>query len=237
MQILTSGPHCRGENGTFIVGARPANAISGEIKWERWGEREISIFYEPFPLLPLGSLWLSASNRIPSSLIPFSKNVIRKSPFGLSAATLSSCAGSAARSYIITSLGSSLSLTLLSQTLHTVSSGRGKTHIPRPFLLHMIASAPGKLWFLRSSSSQTCSFSSSSAPCIVIKSKPVQRKTSVNPWLIQTFFGGNFQHVLAVGPQKLGLCHNPLFFAQTLFLRLHEMPSDMTKQPYLTPWE
>lgn len=141
MQILTSGPHCRGENGTFIVGARPANAISGEIKWERWGEREISIFYEPFPLLPLGSLWLSASNRIPSSLIPFSKNVIRKSPFGLSAATLSSCAGSAAQSYIIASLGSSLSLTLFSQTLQAVSSGRGKTHIPRPFLLHMIASA------------------------------------------------------------------------------------------------
>lgn len=58
----------------------PGNAISGEIKWERRSERKISIFYEHFPRPPLGFLWLSASNRIPSPLIPFSKNVIRKSP-------------------------------------------------------------------------------------------------------------------------------------------------------------
>lgn len=36
-----------------------------------------------FPFLPLGFLRLSASNRIPSSLIPFSKNVIRKKPIGV----------------------------------------------------------------------------------------------------------------------------------------------------------
>lgn len=69
-----------------IVRAGPENAISGKIKRERWSERKISIFYEPFPLLPPGTLWLGTSNRIPSSLIPFSKNVIRKSPFGLSIA-------------------------------------------------------------------------------------------------------------------------------------------------------
>lgn len=226
MQILISGPHCRGENGTFIVGARPANAISGEIKRERWGEREISIFYEPFPVLPLGSLWLSESNRIPSSLIPFSKNVIRKSPFGLSTATLSSCVGSAAQSYIIASLGSSLTHPLQPDSPCRLIRPREDTQTSS------IASAPGKLRFLRSSSSQTCSFSSSSAPCIVIKSNLAERKTSVNPRLF-----GNFRHVLAVGPQILALCHNPLFYTQTLFPRLHEMPSDMTKQTYLTPWE
>lgn len=65
------------------------------------------------------SLWLSASNPIPSSLILFSKNVIRKSPFGLSIAPFSSCVGSATQSYIIKSLG--FSLALFSQT-HLSSS-------------------------------------------------------------------------------------------------------------------
>lgn len=74
------------QKSRFIVRAGPENAISGKIKRERWSERKISIFYEPFPLLPPGSLWLGTSNHIPSSLIPFSKNVIRKSPFGLSIA-------------------------------------------------------------------------------------------------------------------------------------------------------
>lgn len=92
------------EDGPFITRARPGNAISGDIKWERWSKRKICIFYEAFPLLPLGSLWLSTSNRIPSSLIPFSKNVIEKSPFGLSITLASSCVGTAAQSYIIKSL-------------------------------------------------------------------------------------------------------------------------------------
>lgn len=105
--------------GAFIVEAGLANAISGEIKWERWGEREISIFYEPFPLLPLGPLRPSAPGRLPLSLIPFSKNVIRKSPFGLSAATLPSCAGWAARAHIsalssLFALAPSLSLSSVS---------------------------------------------------------------------------------------------------------------------------
>lgn len=138
MQILTLGPRGRGENGTFIVGAGPANAISGEIKWERWGEREISIFYEPFPLLPLGSLWPSAPSRTASSLIPFSKNVIRKSPFGLSAATLSSCAGSAAHSYIIARLSLSLTLSLRlsasSARLSAAPHQSAERHTSRPFL-------------------------------------------------------------------------------------------------------
>lgn len=98
MQILTSEPHCRGGDGTFIVRALPEKAISGKMKWERWSERTISIFYEHFPRLPLGFLWLSASNRIPSSLIPFSKSVIRKSPLDISIAPLSSCVGSAVQS-------------------------------------------------------------------------------------------------------------------------------------------
>lgn len=80
MQILASEPRCRRGDGAFIVRAVPENAISGKIKWERWSERKISIFYEHFPLLPLSFLWLSASIRIPSSLIPFSKNVIKKNP-------------------------------------------------------------------------------------------------------------------------------------------------------------
>lgn len=79
MQILTSEPHRQGGDGALIVWVMPENAISGEIKWDRWSERKLSIFYEHFPLFPLGFLWLSASNRIPSWLIPFSKNVIRKS--------------------------------------------------------------------------------------------------------------------------------------------------------------
>lgn len=132
MQILPLGPCGQGGNGMFIVEAWPANAISGQIKWERCGERQISIFYELFPLLPLGSLWLSAHSRLPSPLIPFSKNVIRKSPFGLSAATLSSCAGWAAHSYITArfSLSPSTSplprqsLGLFSQAVHPISSVR-----------------------------------------------------------------------------------------------------------------
>ncbi len=80
MQMLTSEPRCRRGDGTFIVRAMPENAISRKMKWERWSERKISIFYEYFPLLPLGFLLLSAPNHIPSSVIPFSKNVIRKSP-------------------------------------------------------------------------------------------------------------------------------------------------------------
>lgn len=78
MQIFTSEPHCRRGDHTFIVRVMPENAISSEIEWERWSERKISIFYEHFPLLPLDFLWLSASNHIPSSLIPFSKIVIGK---------------------------------------------------------------------------------------------------------------------------------------------------------------
>ena len=101
MQILTSEPHWRGGDHTFIVRVMPENAISSEIKWERWSERKISIFYEHFPVLPLGFPWLSASNHIPSSLIPFSKNVIGKSPLDFSIAPLASCVGSAAQSYNI----------------------------------------------------------------------------------------------------------------------------------------
>lgn len=124
----------------FIVEAGPANAISGEIKWERWGEREISIFHEPFPLLPLGSLWPSAPSRLPSSLIPFSKNVITKSPFGLSAATLTSCAGWPAHSYITARLSLSLSplrqsLHLFSQVVHAISSVRWRTHVSSTLVL------------------------------------------------------------------------------------------------------
>lgn len=120
-----------------IVEVGLANAISGEIKWERWGEREISIFYEPFPLLPLGPLWPSAPSRLPPSLIPFSKNVIRKSPFGLSAATLSSCAALAALAYItacsnlpppLPLLPARQSLGLLSQAVHAISSVRWRKH-------------------------------------------------------------------------------------------------------------
>lgn len=84
MQILTSEPRSRRVDGTFIVQVMPENAISGKIKWERWSERKISIFYEHFPPLPLGFLWLSASNCIPFSVIPFSKNVIRRSPLSCS---------------------------------------------------------------------------------------------------------------------------------------------------------
>lgn len=88
------------------------------------------------PLLPLGSLCLSASKRIPSSLIPFSKNVIRKGPFGLSIAPLSSCVGSAVLSYIIKSLGFSPSL--FSQTpCRPIRAWRSHTCC-RPFMLLMI---------------------------------------------------------------------------------------------------
>lgn len=81
MQILTSEPRCRRGGGALIVRVMPENAISGKIKWERWSERKISIFYEHFPtFFHWAFLWLSASNRIPSPLIPFSKNVITKGP-------------------------------------------------------------------------------------------------------------------------------------------------------------
>lgn len=182
MQILTLGSRGRGANGTFIVEAGPANAISGEIKWERWGESEISIFYEPFPLLPLGSLWPSAPRRLPSSLIPFSKNVIRKSPFGLSAAMLSSCAGWAAHSYITARLSlslppflprslplSSVSLSASSATPSTPSHQSDEGHASRLFRAACNSSAQVQV-------GRVAPCSSSSAPHTVIKFSFSQRK-------------------------------------------------------------
>lgn len=147
MQILTSEPRCRGGDGTFIVRVMPENAISGKIKWERWSERKISIFYEHVPLLPVGFLWLSASNRIASSLIPFSKNVIRKSPLEF---LLPHSLPVWAQWRSLTSSGSSLSFLLVSGWLTSPRCPAGALRkatygLHCPFTLQVITRRPVSL--------------------------------------------------------------------------------------------
>lgn len=72
----------RGGDGAVVPQAVPGNVVHARMEWKKDG-RLLCAFHHGEPTASTGSPWMSASGPIPSSLIPFSQNVIGKKPIGL----------------------------------------------------------------------------------------------------------------------------------------------------------